>query len=68
MNIIRYFAKNFRVVLGLVLIWRGVWYGIDALDIWLFEGNHVITMIGGIILGFLLLYLPDHDLKEIERI
>ncbi|MCR4337029.1 MAG: hypothetical protein NUV91_04400 [Candidatus Omnitrophica bacterium] len=67
-NIIRYFARSFRTVVGIVLIWRGIWYIFDALDSWLFGGSHIVTAIGGIVAGFLLLYLPDKDLKEIEKL
>ncbi len=68
LSLIRYFARNLLTVLGIVLIWRGVWYLLDALDTWLFGGQRLITAIGGIVLGMLLLYLPDKDLKEIERL
>lgn len=61
-------AKNISIVLGLVLIWRGIWYVLDGLDYWLLGGNHTWTAVGGIILGLLILYLPDHDLKEIEKL
>ena len=56
------------VIIGIVLIWRGVWYVADASDLFFFGGSHVITALGGILLGLLLLYLPDQDLKEIERL
>jgi len=56
------------VVIGLVLIWRGIWYVLDGLDRWLFNGNHVWTALGGTILGLLILYIPDKDLKEIEKL
>jgi len=29
---IRYFAKNMAIVIGLVLIWRGIWYVLDYFD------------------------------------
>jgi len=63
-----YFAKNLSVVIGLVLIWRGIWYVLDALDAWFFAGSHGWTAVGGIILGLIILYLPDKDLKEIEKL
>ncbi len=55
-------------MLGLVLMWRGTWYVLDGLDLWLFSGSHVWTALGGIFLGILILYLPDNDLKEIEKL
>lgn len=65
---IKYFARNLSIVIGLVLIWRGIWYVLDNLDIWLFEGSHFWTALGGIVVGLLILYLPDKDLKEIEKL
>ncbi len=65
---VAYFAKNFSIVMSLVLIWRGVWYVLDAFDIFAFAGNHIFSAVGGIIIGLLLLYLPDKDLKEIEKL
>lgn len=66
--LIRYFAQSFGVVLGLVLIWRGIWYVLDGIDAQFFGGDHLFTAVGGIILGFLVLYLPDKDLKEIQKL
>jgi len=65
---IRYFAKNIAIVIGLVLIWRGIWYVLDYFDMLIFQGNHLPLAIGGIIIGLLILYLPDRDLKEIEKL
>jgi presenilin-like A22 family membrane protease len=67
-NMLQYFAKNITVVVALVLIWRGIWYVIDELDIILFGGSHIESAILGIILGLVMLYLPDGDLKEIEKL
>lgn len=63
-----YLAKNLSIVIGLVLIWRGIWYILDGLDIIFFHKNHTWSAIGGIILGLIILYLPDKDLKEIEKL
>ncbi len=52
-------------VIAIVLIWRGIWHGLDALDVVLFGGSHGWTALGGAVLGFLILYLPDHDIREI---
>ena len=65
---IRYFSRNLSIVIGLVLIWRGVWYILDAIDLLLYGGSHVITSLGGIVLGLAILYFPDHDLKEILKL
>jgi len=65
---LRYFTQNLSIVIGLVLIWRGIWYVLDELDILFFSGSHAYTAIGGIILGLLILYLPDRDLKELQKL
>jgi len=65
---IRYFTKNIAIVIGLVLIWRGIWYVLDYFDILIFQGNHLPSAVGGIIIGLLILYLPDRDLKEIGKL
>lgn len=67
-HIFHYFAKNISIVIGLVMIWRGIWYVLDAVDALLFHGQHLITAVVGIIVGLLILYLPDKDLKEIEKL
>lgn len=65
---LHYIAKNIVIVVGIVLIWRGIWYILDYLDILFFGGDHMPLAVGGIIVGILLLYLPDRDLKEIEKL
>ncbi len=65
---IRYFAKNIAIVIGIVLIWRGIWYILDYFDMLFFHGDHLPSAVGGIIIGLLILYLPDRDLKEIEKL
>ena len=63
-----YFTRNISVVVGLVLIWRGIRYVLDVLDILLFSNSRIWTALGGIVIGLLILYLPDKDLKEIEKL
>ncbi len=63
-----YFLKNLATIVGIVLVWRGVWYVLDGLDREWFGGSHALTALGGILLGLLILYLPDHDLKEIAKL
>ncbi len=63
-----YFIKNFSIILGIVLIWRGIWYALDYFDKYFLDGGHIGTAIFGIIFGILLLYLPDKDLKELQKL
>ncbi|MEO6077175.1 MAG: hypothetical protein ABIP54_00110, partial [Candidatus Andersenbacteria bacterium] len=57
-----YFASSFAIVIGLVLIWRGIWYVLDEVDKIFFGGLHIFTAVGGIVAGFFILYLPDKNL------
>ncbi|MBU1202464.1 hypothetical protein KKH39_00205 [Patescibacteria group bacterium] len=63
-----YLTNNLLIVVGLVLIWRGIWYVLDGIDKAFFGDNHFWTSLGGIILGLAVLYLPDKDLKEISKL
>ena len=65
---VRYFIKTLSIVIGLVMIWRGVWYVLDYVDVILFGGYNHWTGLLGVLLGVLLLYIPDRDLKEIEKL
>ncbi len=67
-DIIHYFAKNIIVVIALVMVWRGVWYVLDGIDVWLFGEYNAWTGFFGILIGLCILYIPDHDLKEIEKL
>ncbi|HEY4515750.1 MAG TPA: hypothetical protein VJH67_01015 [Candidatus Paceibacterota bacterium] len=68
MKLFGYFAKNLSLVIGLVLIWRGIWYVLDAVDILYLGGDHLLSGVFGIIIGLAILYIPDHDLKEIQKL
>jgi hypothetical protein len=63
-----YLTRNLGIIVGLVLVWRGIWHVLDGIDIYFFGGNHIWTGLGGIIIGLLILYLPDKDLKEIQKL
>ncbi|MBM3281631.1 MAG: hypothetical protein FJY91_02750 [Candidatus Harrisonbacteria bacterium] len=67
-NRLLYFGQSFYSVLGMVLIWRGIWHALDIIDDKFFGQDHFPTAVSGIIIGLFLLYLPDHDLKEIEKL
>lgn len=68
MHIASYFVKNFSVVFGVVLIWRGIWYVLDEIDAEFFDDQHFLTAVLGIVIGLLILYLPDKDLKELGKL
>jgi len=55
-------------VIGVVLIWRGVWVLLDFVDHWLFGKISITLAIAGLIIGFVLLYLHDHKIDELGHI
>ena len=59
---------NFMVAVAIILIWRGIWYVLDFVDKYLFGETHLITAILGIVIGVLILYIPDKDLKELGKL
>jgi hypothetical protein len=63
-----HFAKDISIVIGLVLVWRGIWYVLDTLDSIFLGGAHIWSALAGIAVGLIILYLPDKDLKEIEKL
>lgn len=65
---IKYFIRTLSVVVGLVLVWRGIWHMLDFLELTYLGGELFWTSIIGFLLGVLMLYIPDHDLKEIEKL
>lgn len=67
-NLPAYFARNLLNVLAIVLIWRGLWYILDYVDMAVFHGERFVTVVLGIIAGFIILYLPDEELSELEKL
>ena len=62
-----YFIRNLNIVVGLVLVWRGIWHLLDILEAALGMDRTLMSGIG-IMLGIVLLYMPDHDLKELQKL
>lgn len=60
--------NNFLVAVAIILIWRGIWYILDFLDLKLFGGSHAVSALAGIVIGVLILYIPDKDLKELGKL
>ena len=63
-----YLSRNLGIAVGLVLIWRGIWYVLDWIDLTFLNGNHIWLAVGGIALGVAILYLPDQDLDELKKL
>lgn len=64
---IGYFLRTFKTILGVILVWRGIWYALDAVDRWFFGASPFWTALLGVVIGVVILYLPDRTLKEIEN-
>ena len=63
-----YFIRNINIVIGLVLVWRSIWHGLDILEA-MIGLDHTLLAAGiGFIIGIALLYAPDHDLKELQKL
>ena len=65
---IKYLGENLGVAVGLIMIWRGIWYGLDAFDNYFLGGAHIFSALFGVLLGILILYLPHRNLKALERL
>lgn len=63
-----YFVHHLSLAVGLVLVWRGVWYVLDEIDAIFFGGYSGWTGLIGILVGIAVLYLPDRDLKELDKL
>jgi len=50
-------------VVGVVLIWRGVW---GILDIYLFPNCPIASYLSSILIGFLFVWIDDRKLDELE--
>jgi len=56
------FVSTLLVVVGVVLVWRGLW---NLMDIYFFPGKPVLSNILSVLIGVLIFYLPDRDLSEL---
>jgi len=61
-------VKSLSVVIGVVMIWRGIWHVLDRIDVAVFRGEGLYTALGGILVGLVILYLPDGDVKELDKL
>jgi len=58
---------NLETVLGVILVWRGIWYLLDHIDKWAFGGSHFWTALLGVAIGLAILFIPEHD-HDIEQL
>lgn len=59
-------AKSLSCVLGVVLIWHGIGWLLDIFAQQYFAGYESLFAMGALVLGVLILYLPDKDLSELQ--
>lgn len=71
MNVIQRIKKKFPnfnslvVVIGVVLVWRGIWH---IADMYLLPDNDLYSSIAGIIIGIMLLLVDDLRLNELTEV
>ncbi len=57
-------ANAVVIVLGIIMLWRGVW---GLLDQFLFPGSPTLSSLISIGLGVLVLYIDDFSLDNLKR-
>ena len=57
-------ANAVVIVLGIIMLWRGVW---GLLDQYLFPGSPTLSYLLSIGLGVLVLYLDDFSFDNLKR-
>lgn len=60
--------RSMYVVLGVVLIWRGVWVILDFFDVLIFGEISLILAGVSILVGLFLLFKHDHKLDELGHL
>jgi uncharacterized membrane protein HdeD (DUF308 family) len=65
---LNYLGSSLSIAIGLVFIWRGIWHILDMIEITFFNGDKFYTSLIGILIGILILYTPDKDLKELQKL
>lgn len=62
-----HFFRNIFVGIGVIFVWRGAW---NLMDLYFFPLSPLWGNIGAIVLGIIIIYLPNrslHELGEYER-
>jgi len=55
-------VRNIIIAIGVVLVWRGVW---NIADMYVFPNNPLLSNIISLVVGILILYLPDGTLEHL---
>jgi len=64
-SIIKILRESIMMIIGAILIWRGVWVLLDLFDSRFFGGSHIWSSIIGIVFGVVIVYLADRDLEDV---
>lgn len=57
-------ANAVIILVGIVMIWRGIW---SLLDMYLFPGSPLVSYLVSIALGAVLLYLDGFSIDNLKR-
>ncbi|OGJ47328.1 hypothetical protein A2344_05325 [Candidatus Peregrinibacteria bacterium RIFOXYB12_FULL_41_12] len=58
----KHFFIDLVILAGVVMTWRGIWH---LADLYLFPNNEVLSSIISMVIGIILLYLPEEELKDL---
>jgi len=64
-SLLKMLRESLLMILGAILIWRGVWILLDLIDNRFLGGTHVWSSVVGIILGVVMVYFADRDLEDV---
>lgn len=67
-NHVWYIINSVYTAVAIVLVWRGIWILLDWIDSYFLGNTHWGTAVIGIIVGILMLYLPERKLEGFERL
>ncbi|MBI4134551.1 MAG: hypothetical protein HY471_00380 [Candidatus Sungbacteria bacterium] len=67
-HILKRVGGSLYVVVGLVLIWRGVWVALDWIEYYFFGYETVGVAVLSIAVGLVLLFLHDHKIDELGHL
>ena len=56
------FFGMLMIAIAVIMVWRGIW---NLLDHYLFPDNFILSNVISIVVGIIVLYLPDRTLKEL---
>lgn len=64
-SFVKILRESVMMIIGAILIWRGIWVLLDRFDNLFFEGNHIWSSLIGIVIGVVFVYLADRDLEDV---